>query len=110
MIQFLDGPAKGQFLNLERLPHFLRVVRSVDGAWDALDQLDDDPKPDESIYAYVMVGEPGVMHVDFRDKRGKRQGRWSKTATYRLFEPQPSDGVMRETEFWRAWCRKAGQP
>lgn len=105
MIQFLDGPAKGQLLILERLPHFLRAVRSVDGAWDALDQIDDEPRPDEAIYAYVMVGEPGIMHVDGR-RDGKRWSRTSKTATYRLCEHQPSDGVMRTAEFWRAWCHK----
>ena len=51
--RFIDGPAKGVVLDLERTPHYLRVVHdSETWQWDALDQLDDEPKPTETIFVY----------------------------------------------------------
>jgi len=57
MTRFLDGPAEGVTLMLRRAPIYLRVVhRGTE--WDALDALDDRPTPDETIYVYVLHGEP----------------------------------------------------
>lgn len=102
MVKFLDGPAKGLTLQLRRAPLYLRVTEA-DG-WDALDQLDDVPLGDETLTAYRRVGTAGTLHVDGRDKKGRRWGAWYALAEYRVAEPQPSDAVMRETAAWRKWC------
>lgn len=50
--EFVDGPASGARLALARVPIYLRVVIDGDGKVDALDQLDDEPRPGECIYVY----------------------------------------------------------
>lgn len=100
MITFLDGPAKGQSLQLKRAPLFLRVVHGPDG-WDALDLLSDSPRPMESILVYQLQGQPGTMHIH----ASKGQGGWFVWGQYRLLtQPQPEDKDTRETARWRAWC------
>lgn len=48
MTRFTDGPAQGLVLMLRRAARFLRVVH--DGKkFDALDQLNDRPRPEERI-------------------------------------------------------------
>jgi hypothetical protein len=103
MTSFQDGPAQGQVLELRRSPVFLRVVTNGVGGWDALDQLDDKPSEDETIYVYELVGEPGRAHIN----AGRRAGgcRWVSIATYKLLEgEQPSDGVVRDAGAWRSWA------
>lgn len=57
-VMFEDGPAKeAACLMLERCPLYLRVVRSMDGKWDALDQLDDDPALGETIFIYKRCSQ-----------------------------------------------------
>jgi hypothetical protein len=99
MTTFLDGPAEGQTLLLKRAPIFLRVVKGG-GKWDALDQPEDQPTPDEEIYAYRIEGEPGVCHVDVRGARGG----FYTLAQYRLVPTQPEDRELRNTMSWRRWC------
>ena len=86
MIQFLDGPAKGTSLCLNRAPMFLRVVIDPRGQVEALDQLDDTPEADEKIHVYRCTrGEGG----------GCRRG---VMAQYRLYEAQPSGEEARDNE------------
>lgn len=94
-------------LSLQRAPKYLRfVVKDVGNptkrAWDALDQLDDQPEPDETVMAAVKWYE-GQIHVD-RTVDGKRVGEWYPTATYELVAESPPDEVLRSTELWRKWC------
>lgn len=101
MTIFLDGPAKGQTLQLKRGPYFLRVV--TDGkAWDALDQIDDSPRSNEQIFIYVMEGIPSGMHLNARGGRGG----FFVSATYKLAPDQPKDGEVRRIEDWAAWCER----
>jgi hypothetical protein len=105
---FLDVPAirgKMPALELRRTPMFLRFVMTGTD-WqtlDALDQLDDAPKPEERVLAAVKDGEDGCLHLDSRDNRGRRVGQWFKTATYRLIAPQPEQSVLRDAARWQAW-------
>lgn len=110
MIRFLDGPAEGQVLWLRRIPMplFLRVVQSEAGTWDALDQLDDKPEPDEAIYVYILSGPQGSMHLCVRGK-DRRAGGWHPTAEYRMHEEQPPDATKRDTAAWQAWAQAAGE-
>jgi hypothetical protein len=101
MTTFTDGPAKGQKLMLHRVCVFLRVVRGADGKWDALDQLVDEPKAEEKLYAYTIVGQPSMMHLNCG--RNSRSGFYA-CADYRLVEPQPSDEDMRSNGRWTKWC------
>lgn len=97
------GTLRGS-LRLCRSPKFLRFVM-VGGDWetlDALDQLDDTPKPEETVLA-AALRETGTVHIDFT-RNGRRCGEWLKTATYALVEKQPAQDVLRDTSAWRAWC------
>jgi len=105
MTKFTDGPAAGKILPLARMPMplFLRVVKDG-GDIDALDQADDEPKAGEELFAYRKASSDGTVHVDGRDKNGKRFGRWYESCTYALCDNQPSQEVMRGTDSWREWC------
>lgn len=100
MTQLLGGPANGTTLMLKRAPLFLRVVRNARGDVDALDQLDDEPQPDEQIIVYRREGEVGNVHI--HSARGR--GGWYTTAQYRAVDQQPEDADVRETQPWRNWC------
>lgn len=100
MTTFEDGPARGQHLGLRRAPFVIRVTEK-DGAFDALDQADDEPFPGEKLFAYVQVGYPTVCHM--RIAKPGRSGFYA-IATYRLIDPQPVDAEMRENEAWTKWC------
>ncbi len=106
MIRFLDGPAAGQVLTLQRAPVLLRVVQNRKGDWDALDQLSDTPAADETIHVYRIEGVPTRMHVSGRTgpKGGRRFGAWYACAEYRLLPFQPTDEQARTNEAWAAWC------
>jgi hypothetical protein len=102
MVIFLDGPAKGQVLSLSRATVFLRVVHD-NKTWDALDQLDDTPKPDERIFAYQCSEYKGCAFIDGTGKDG-RTGWRTAIASYQLVKDQPTDAEMRSTFGWQKWC------
>lgn len=104
----LDHPLFGGPLELERQPLFLRFVYQVSRCgrhvqWDALDQLDDEPRAAEQIVAARLAGR-GTLHVD-RVVRGRRVGSWHQTVHYQLCDPQPAEEVLRNREKWQAWCQ-----
>lgn len=103
MTTLIDGPAEGIRLMLKRAARFIRVVEA-DGKWDALDQPDDTPKPNEKIYAYEVRGEVGNCHISLRGKDGKRGGGFYPIASYGFVSQQPDDATMRDTTKWRQWC------
>lgn len=105
MIKFLDGPHGGQSLILTRAPFFLRVVADQAGKIDALDQLEDTPKPEETITVYRIEGNAGIAHFD-RVVNGRRQGIWSAFADYRYHREQPPDQTLRETDLWQQWATR----
>ena len=104
MITFLDGPAFGQALDLERTPCALRVVVNANGQWDALDQIKDDPKPDDTIHVYTLASVPGTVHIDYRDAQGRRSGKWLRSAQYRAWPQSVADEELRTWDAWTAWC------
>lgn len=114
MTIFLDGPAANTFstpLILKRAPHYLRAVQAMDGTWDALDQLHDEPAPGERIFAYEMVGTPSWCHINARGKKGERTGGVFHGGQYKLCDPQPTDAQLRDTAAWRFWCsERIGKP
>lgn len=111
MTKFIDGPAAGVTLWLKRAPVFLRAVRSTEGAWDALDQIDDTPTTGESIVVYKLHGEPTWCHINARSKHGERQGGIFQGGEYRVVDSQPKDERVRETASWRAWvAEQVGRP
>lgn len=104
MITFKQGPADGKSLNLQRVPIYLRVVVDDAGAIDALDQIDDSPRPSETVYAYKLLEHRGTAHIDGRDpKTGKRYGKWIQIASYQLCEDQPTPEESRDTTAWQSW-------
>lgn len=79
MTTFIDGPAKGQKLLLRHAPAVLTVVVNSRNKWDALDQPDDEVRPDELTFTYDRVGEAGMVHVNF----GRRRGGFYALAQYK---------------------------
>lgn len=103
MIHFLDGPAEGVRLNLGRTPLLLRVTRSMcTGEFDALDQLEDEAKDTEEIFAYRIVSVPRSTHICSRGKGGGC--RTEIYAQYRVLLEQPGEEFLRTTAAWGAWC------
>jgi hypothetical protein len=100
--RFIDGPAKGIVMELERMPVFLRAVHdSLTWAWDALDQLDDEPKSTETIFVYHLDGE---VSRGFACGRGKC--RIFFHADYKLYKAQPTQEELRSVEFWKQWTNQ----
>lgn len=108
MTTFLDGPAAGIALELTRAPLLLRVVVNKAGQWDALDQLEDQPRPGETIHVYQQASFDGRVHL-YRRGKGARSG-WLTIASYRLFPRQPADQEIRTTAAWRAWTTEQVTP
>lgn len=104
MTTFESGPAEGHMLMLRRTPRFLRVVVAPGNKIDALDQLDDNPAPNERIHVYVVIESLGMIHIS---RRPRSQSGTYASARYRHVEPQPADHEIRETEAWRDWTRRA---
>jgi hypothetical protein len=100
MVTFQDGPAIGQKLMLRRAPKYLRVVEE-NGKFDALDQPSDTPRETETLYAYQLVGEPGMMHLN----GGKGRHGFFAIANYQLVKKQPTDEQMRNLKAWLVWIR-----
>lgn len=101
MITFLDGPAKGTTLDLKRAPKYLRVAIDAKGEVDALDQLDDTPRDDETLHAYRMVGQPTRYHVC---RSPRKLSGWHNQAEYEMVDEQPQDEVLRDTQRWQQWA------
>jgi hypothetical protein len=99
MTRFLDGPAANKTLMLGRTPVFLRVVIDRDGTVDALNNLEDAPKPSEVCHAYQITGTPGWCHINRGGGRGGRYG----VADYKLCTVQPSPEIMRDAGAWEIW-------
>lgn len=98
---FQDGPAKNVALNLGRTPLLLRVTRSkTKKTWDACDQLEDSPRDDEELFAYLLIEVPVRAFVR---RSGGYGGGLVVIAAYRFLEPQPADADMRTNDAWRAW-------
>lgn len=113
MTTFQDGPARPAVLSLRRSPLFLRVVHGPRG-WDALDQLDDEPRPNETVHVYRRVCKPRGHVTTHERGRGRR---CYPLVEYTLHPNQPSAEVVRDTEKWQEWCvgeqqslRDAGRP
>lgn len=100
MVTFLDGLAEGVTLMLRRAPKFLRVVRSRRGEWDALDQLDDEPKPQESVHVYLRTKLESPIHIKMSSRSGS--GYYAR-ASYEAYPVQPGSGVTHDRKKWRAW-------
>ncbi len=110
MITFKQGPADGKTLTLQRVPVYLRVVVDESGNIDALDQLDDTPRPGETIHVYKILNHAGTAHIDGRDpKTGKRYGRWIQMASYQLASEQPTQEQARETGTWQRWVAEQAE-
>lgn len=101
----LDYPTFKGPITVERIPKFLRFTCAgplSSGNWDALDQLEDVPKPDEHVFA-ARLHSTSKVHIDRVVKR-KRVGEWITTAEYRMIDDGPPEAVLRDNEAWRAWC------
>jgi hypothetical protein len=92
---------------LHRAVKFLRVVQNKSGVWDALDQPEDTPAPEETVFAYQITEKPGMCHI----RSGKRGASgFYAIATYRMCAEQPYDQVMRGMSLWQQWCAHQPDP
>jgi hypothetical protein len=101
VITLHGGPAGGEALDLRRAPQLLRVVIGPGGRVDALDQLDDRPKPRERIVVYRRTSRPLWYHLKATKKS---LSGYYLSADYQWMVNQPDDATARETESWRAWA------
>ena len=95
--EFTDGPAKGYSMGgcFHRAPEYLRVVRELDGRWDALDQLDDLPNLGDTIFIYRRLpGRYGHISMRPRNLSG-----W--IIRYQHTDEIDPEG-MEDTDAWRA--------
>ena len=105
MIQatFEDGPLAGKRMALQRCCIWLRGVVDSDGTPDALDLLEDEPKPSESVYAYRLHGEPSNVIACSRGKGGNGC-RVITMARYRQHSEPVVEEVLRDNAAWREWA------
>jgi len=103
MNTFLDGPAAGVILQVRRTPILLRVVLGLSGKWDALDQPDDSPTPDEQVFVYILTEAPLNYHLCIRGKNRAAAG-WYQAGKYKLLVPQPPESSVRSNQKWSEWC------
>lgn len=99
MTKFQDGPAKGSTLMLKRTPIFLRVTEVL-GVFDALNELDDVPRPEEKLYCYKFAVHRGNAHIN----AGRGRSGFYPMVDYAICDRQPTDAQMRDNKSWAAWC------
>jgi hypothetical protein len=110
MTRFVNGPAHGATLLLQRrpMPFQLRVTvkPGPDGkdVFDALDQWEDKAAADETLHAYEIFGEVGWCHMNF----GGGKGGFYAMASYRYILDQPDDATMRDNDAWAKWATERG--
>jgi hypothetical protein len=80
---------------LRNSPRWLRVTYGQ-GKWDALDQWEDTPRPDEKLYCYQLAEITGHAHINM----GRGRGGFYPIATYKYVEPQLTDQQMRNADLW----------
>jgi hypothetical protein len=99
---FIDGPAAGAGMNLRRAPVFLRVVEVIEqmGTFDALDQLEDEPREGERVHVYRMLaGTRGSAFVCGRGSGASGHYEWGIYAHLADVDGEQ----LRDTAAWRAW-------
>jgi hypothetical protein len=101
--RFLDGPAAGQLLPLRTCPQFLRVVVDPIGKVDVLDQPEDFPRDNETIFAYRMV-ENTFRRVWVRAQKREASGAYD-SGDYKLIVPQPSEPALLSRGLWVDWVK-----
>lgn len=101
MTTFIDGPAQNTALTLKRTVKFLRVTQLNDH-FDALDQPNDTPLPQESITAYRPKLHLGNCHIN----AGRGRSGFYPINQYQLVSPQPPDEILRDESKWSHWCHK----
>ena len=107
MIKLDGGPADGAYA-VGRAPLWLRAVVSPSGKTDVLDQLEDEPKPRESISVYrrtTIADQVGFVRFC---GRGRGRGFASVSAEYEHL-PEVDGGAFRETEAWQTWVLEQHQ-
>lgn len=104
MTTFLDGPAKGITLTLERAPLLLRVVTTPTGLIDALDQHHDSPRTGETVTVYLAASAPLLCFVDGTRPDGKRWGKAIRSCRYAVYSQQPPPEDSADNARWAAWC------
>lgn len=104
-VVLLDGPCEGTY-SVRRSPHFLRAVISKTGKRDLLDQLNDEPRADETVHVYEADGhtwsvEQARYQGIFLCGRGMDRTAADGDYTYRA----DVDGeTLRDRDAWREWC------
>ena len=101
MTTFLDGPAEAIRLMLKTSPMFLRVVHGANGKWDALDLPSDEPRKDETVYAYRLSAHLGNWHINM----GRKGGGFYPMSEYRHVAIQPDERMMGDGDRWAAWIQ-----
>jgi len=103
MLTLKDGPCAGTYM-CKRAPMFLRAVINKTGEIDCLDQIEDTPGLDETVYIYQLEGNAGSMHLHARGKDGKNISGWYAMGTYHHL-PEVDGEKFRDNEVWQEWAQ-----
>src|SRR6185295_8027195 len=104
MIRFVGGPADAVVLELQAAPVLLRVVQSKAGQWDALDQPNDQPTPDETIVVYRR--NPGTVARAHLCCSPRSKSRFVLIAEYHAVQQRPADELVRDNQSWQHYCSR----
>lgn len=85
--------------SMKQMPPRSTIAKHIDGRFDALNQLEDRARADETLHCYVMEKYNGGAFID-----GAKIHGFFYMADYKLREPQPTDADMRSNEAWATWC------
>lgn len=83
----------------KRAPVFLRAVKDKSGKMDALDQVNDTPAENESVFVYEQQGEVGTVHLNY----GGGRGGWYAMASYHYL-PDVDGEALRDNKAWQVWA------
>jgi hypothetical protein len=100
VFRFTGGPVDGKTLMCRRGPLFLRVVMNHKGEVDALDQVDDKIRSNETAYVYVAQFPSRAVFIRSSDR--SKSGCWAGNE-YVFCNEQPSSDILEDNEKWRAW-------
>lgn len=115
-VTFAGGPADGRECWLQRAPLFLRIVvdrraelkrngKPPAAAIDALDLLDDEPRPHEDVYVYRCAWSTPPAHICMRG----RGCHTSVSAAYHYVDDVDAQELgLGDTETWREWAEREG--
>jgi hypothetical protein len=97
-IHLKDGPAGNKRFFVARAPVYLRLVQDINGKWDVLDLIDDEPTPEEEVFVYRQIN---WVHVRANDR--SQSGYHYEYTHHPITSEQKA--ALRYQSRWQSWAR-----